>query len=236
MKLFHMAKMATLSSLFFLAGTVWAASSGSIDQVSGVVTVTGADKVSRKAGSKEQIQSGDTITTEAKSEVVIKLADESVVALRPNTQFTVTEFKYEKKPTDTTQFSLLKGAARFLTGLVGRASPDRVRITAATATVGIRGTDFEVVLVAVDEPDKRAGIYDYVHDGATNIQLASGPALDVKKSQTAFAPDKPKPGEPALYILDSTPIFLQQGGGFDALMQSLTMQPINVIQQMPMFR
>jgi hypothetical protein len=236
MKLFHMAKMATLSSLFFLAGTVWAASSGSIDQVSGVVTVTGADKVSRKAGSKEQIQSGDTITTEAKSEVVIKLADESVVALRPNTQFTVTEFKYEKKPTDTTQFSLLKGAARFLTGLVGRASPDRVRITAATATVGIRGTDFEVVLVAVDEPDKRAGIYDYVHDGATNIQLASGPALDVKKSQTAFAPDKPKPGEPALYILDTTPIFLQQGGGFDAMMQSLTNQPINVIQQMPMFR
>jgi hypothetical protein len=39
-----------------------------------------------------------------------------------------------------------------------------------------------------------------------------------------------------LYILDTTPIFLQQGGGFDALMQSLTMQPINVIQQMPVFR
>jgi hypothetical protein len=231
-----MAKMATLSSLFFLAGAVWAANTGSLDQVSGTVTVTGADKVARKAGPKEQIRSGDTITTEAKSEVVIKLADESVVALRPNTQFTVTEFKYEKKPTDTTQFSLLKGAARFLTGLVGRTSPDRVRVTASTATVGIRGTDFEVVLVAVDEPDKRAGIYDYVHDGATNIQLASGPALDVKKSQTAFAPDKPKPGEPALYILDTTPIFLQQGGGFDAMMQSLTNQPINVIQQMPMFR
>lgn len=236
MKLAHMTKMLTLSSLFFLAGAVWAANTGSIDELSGNVTVTSPGKVARKAGAKEQIQSGDTITTEAKSEVVIKLADESVVALRPNTQFTVTEFKYEKKPTDTTQFSLLKGAARFLTGLVGRASPDRVRVTAATATVGIRGTDFEVVLVPVDEPDKRAGVYDYVHDGATNIQLASGPALDVKKSQTAFAPDKPKPGEPALYILDTTPIFLQQGGGFDAMMQSLTNQPINVIQQMPMFR
>ena len=236
MQLIHMAKMATLSSLFFLASAVWAASSGSVDQVSGTVTVTGADKVARKAGPKDPIQSGDTVTTEAKSEVVIKLADESVVALGPNTQFTVTEFKYEKKPTDTTEFSLLKGAARFLTGLVGRASPNRVRVTAATATVGIRGTDFEVVLVPVDEPDKRAGVYDYVHDGATNIQLASGPSLDVKKSQTAFAPDKPKPGEPALYILDTTPIFLQQGGGFDGLMQSITNQPINVIQQMPMFR
>lgn len=236
MKLAHMTKMLTLSSLFFLAGAVWAANSGSIDQISGNVTVTSPDKVSRKAGPKEEIQSGDTITTEAKSEVIIKLADDSVVALRPNTQFTVTEFKYEKKPTDTARFSLLKGAARLLTGLVGLASPQRVRITASTATVGIRGTDFEVVFVTEDEPDKRAGVYDYVHDGATNIQLASGPSLDVKKSQTAFAPDKPKPGEPPLYILDTTPIFLQQGGGFDALMQSLTMQPINVIQQMPMFR
>ena len=236
MKLAHVAKMMTMSSLVFLAGAVWAARSGSIDQLSGTVTVTDANKVSRKAGPKEQIQSGDTVTTEAKSEVVIKLADESVVALRPNTQLTVTEFKYEKKPTDTTRFSLLRGAARFLTGLVGRASPDRVRVSASTATIGIRGTDFEVVVAPVDQPDMRAGVYDYVHDGATNIQLASGPALDVEKSQTAFAPDKPKPGEPALYILDTTPIFLQQGGGFDGLMQSITSQPINVIQQMPMFR
>jgi hypothetical protein len=236
MKLVHTVKLAALTSLYFLVGAAWAASSGSIDQLSGTVTVTDANKVARKAGPKDPIQSGDTVTTDAKSEVVIKLADESVVALRPNTQFTFTEFKYEKKPTDTTQFSLLKGAARFLTGLVGRASPDRVRVTAATATVGIRGTDFEIVLVAEDEPEKRAGVYDYVHDGATNIQLASGPSLDVKKSQTAFAPDKPKPGEPALYILDTTPIFLQQGGGFDGLMQSITHMPINVIQQMPMFR
>ena len=230
------ARIVALSFLSVLAGAVCAADSGSIDQISGDVTVTSPDKPSRKAGAKEKIQSGDLITTQAKSEVVIKLADDSVIALRQNTQFTVTEFKYEKQPTDTTQFSLLKGAARFLTGLVGRASPNRVRVTAVTATVGIRGTDFEVVVVPVDEPDKRAGVYDYVHDGATNIQLASGPSVDVNKSQTAFAPDKPKPGEPALYILDTTPIFLQQGGGFDALMQSLTMQPINVIQQMPMFR
>lgn len=236
MKAGHAARIVALSLLSFLGGAVYAADSGSIDQISGDVTVTSPDRQSRKAAPKEKIQSGDLITTQAKSEVVIKLADESVIALRPNTQFTVTEFKYEKQPTDTTQFSLLKGAARFLTGLVGRASPERVRVTAVTATVGIRGTDFEVAVLTEDAPDARAGVYDYVHDGETTIQLASGPSLDVKKSQTAFAPDKPKPGEAALYILDTTPIFLRQGGGFDALMQSLTMQPINVIQQMPMFR
>jgi hypothetical protein len=236
MKLGLNLKTVTLTSLFLAVGMAWAADSGSIDQLSGTVTVTGSDKVSRKVGAKEKIQSGDLVSTEAKSEVVIKLADESVVALRPNTQFRIEDFKYEKKATDTAQFSLLRGIARLVTGLVGKASSDRVRITAATATVGIRGTDFEVAIVAEDTPDARAGVYDLVHDGATNIKLAAGPNVDVAKEQTAFAPDKPKPGEPLLYILDTTPVFLQQGGGFDAIMQSLTMQPVNVIHQMPMFR
>lgn len=236
MKLALNLKFATLTALFLATGMVCAAESGSIDQLSGTVTVTGADKVSRKVGPKEKIQSGDLIATEAKSEVVIKLADESVVALRPNTQFRVEDFKYEKKATDTAQFSLLRGIARLVTGLVGGTSPDRVRLTASTATVGIRGTDFEVAVVTEDTAEARAGVYNRVHDGATNIKLASGPSLDVKKEQTAFAPDKLKPGEEPLYILDSTPVFLQSGGGFDALMQSITMQPVNVIQQMPMFR
>jgi hypothetical protein len=229
-------KIAAFTALFLAGGTAFAADSGSIDQLSGTVTVTGADKVSRKVGPKEKIQTGDLIATEAKSEVVIKLADESVVALRPNTQFRVEDFKYEKKATDTAQFSLLRGIARLVTGLVGGTSPDRVRLTASTATVGIRGTDFEVAVVSEDTADTRAGVYNRVHDGATNIKLASGPSLEVKKEQTAFAPDKLKPGEEPLYILDSTPVFLQSGGGFDALMQSITMQPVNAIQQMPMFR
>lgn len=224
------------ASFFFAASLASAADSGSVDQISGTVTVTSPNKVSRKIGPKEQIQPGDTITTEAKSEAVIKLADESIVALRPNTQFTVTEFKYEKKPTDSTQFALLRGIARFVTGLIGKAQPDRVRVVASTATVGIRGTDFEVAVVSEDTPEARAGVYDRVHDGTTEIKLASGPSLDVKRDQTAFAPDKLKPGEEPLYILDSTPLFLQSGGGFDALIQSLTMQPVNVIHQMPMFR
>jgi hypothetical protein len=53
--------------------------------------------------------------------------------------------------------------------------------------------------------------------------------LDVKKNQTAFAPDKLKPGEDPLQLLSETPIFLQSGGGLDALIESITIQ-------IPMFR
>ena len=41
-------------------------------------------------------------------------------------------------------------------------------------------------------------------------------------SETAFAPEKLNPGEDPLQLLRDRPLFLEQGGGLDALIQSLT--------------
>ncbi len=207
-----------------------AADPGAIQQVSGNVTITSPDNVTRKAAAREKVLVGDTITTDAKSETLIKLADDSTIALRPNTQFQLTEYKYEKANTDSTAVKLLRGTARMITGLIARRVPANYRVSTPTATIGVRGTDFDVAVLPDDTADARAGVYDYVRDGATNIQLTqSGQTLDVKKNQTAFAPDKLKPGEEPLQILRETPIFLQQGGGLDAIIQSITIQ-------IPMFR
>jgi hypothetical protein len=202
-----------------------AADAGAIQQITGSVTITGADNVTRKAAPKEKVQSGDTIATEAKSETLIKMADDSTIILRPNTRFQFTEFKYDKTSADSSLVSLLRGTARMVSGLIARRNPANVRVNTITATIGIRGTDFEVAVIPEDTPEARAGVYDLVHDGATNIKLTQmDKNLDVKKNQTAFAPDKPKPGEEPLQILRETPIFLQQGGGLDALIQSITIQ------------
>jgi hypothetical protein len=224
------AKLTTMTLLAGFSSVSIAADAGTIQQLNGNVTITDANKVTRKASAKERIQSGDTITTEAKSETLIKMADDSTVVLRPNTQFQFTEFNYNKAPTDSSFVTLLRGTARMVTGLIGRQNVANVRVNTPTATIGIRGTDFEVAVIPEDTADTRAGVYDLVHDGATNIKLAqSDKSLDVKKNQTAFAPDKPKPGEEPLQILRETPIFLRTGGGLDALIQSITIQ-------IPMFR
>ena len=203
----------------------FAADAGSIQQISGNVSIIGADKTSRKAGQRDKIQSGDTITTDTRSEAMIKLSDESTVVLRPNTQFQFTDFKFEQKPSDTSIMSILRGTARMISGLIGKNSPNQVAVRASTATIGIRGTDFEVSVITEDTSDARAGVYNYVHDGATNVQIASGQAVDVRKEQTAFAPQNPRPGEDALQLLRETPVFLQQGGGLDALIQSIIIMP-----------
>lgn len=202
-----------------------AADAGAVQDVSGNVTIVGADRSTRKAGAREAIQSGDTVITEARSEAVIKMADDSSVILRPNTQFRFTDFKFEKKPSDTSIFAVVRGAARMISGLIGKTNPSSVSVVAKTATIGIRGTDFEVAVIDEDGPQARAGVYNFVRDGGTNIRIATGQNLDVRREQTAFAPEKPQPGEDPLQLLRETPIFLQQGGGLDAIIQSITMPP-----------
>ena len=225
-----LAKFAAVMFFTAFSSASFAAEAGAIQQVTGNVTITGADNVTRKAGTKDKIQPGDTIATEARSETLIKMTDDSTVVLRPNTRFQFTEYKYDKGPADSSLVTLLRGTARMVTGLIGKRYPGNVRVGTLTATIGIRGTDFEVAVIPEDTADTRAGVYDLVHDGATNIKLTQmDKNLDVKKNQTAFAPDKPKPGEEPLQLLKDTPIFLQQGGGLDALIQSITIQ-------VPMFR
>lgn len=223
-------RFATALLLGAFASTLFAADAGTVEKVTGKVTITGADNVVRAAGPRERILAGETITTEAKSETMVKMADESTVLLRPNTRFQVTEYKYDKTPNDSSVMTLLRGTMRMVTGLIGKRRPTNVRVNTLTATIGVRGTDFEVAVIPEDTPQTRAGVYDYVHDGLTNIKLTQmDRELDVKKNQTAFAPDKPKPGEDPLQLLSETPLFLQSGGGLDALIESITIQ-------IPMFR
>lgn len=212
------------------ASSLFAADAGTLEKVNGKVVVTGVDNVERIAAPREKIRAGETISTDSKSETMIKMADDTTLLVRPNTQFKVTEFKYDKSQDDSAVMTLVRGTLRMVTGLIGKRRPTNVRVNTLIATIGIRGTDFEVAVVPEDTAQTRSGVYDYVHDGATNIKLTQlDRNLDVKKNQTAFAPEKPKPGEDPLQLLSETPIFLQSGGGLDALIESITIQ-------IPMFR
>jgi len=217
----------TALALCLLAAThaAFSAEAGTIQQVNGVVSIVSPDRGTRRALARDTVQSGETLITEGRSEAVVKMPDDTAVLLRPNTQFQFSDVKYEKRATDSVFVTLLRGTARMVSGLVGKTNPAQVRFVASTATIGIRGTDFEVAVVADDAPDTRAGVYNFVHEGGTNIRIASGQALDVNREQTAFAPARLNPGEEPLQLLRERPVFLQQGGGLDALIQSITIVP-----------
>lgn len=239
MHAFHsIAALARATAFTALAGLCASAAAqevGTLQNVTGEVTVINSNNESRRAAANERIRPGDRISTAGRSEAVIKMADDSVVALRPTTTFQVNGFRFEKKPTDSSFLSVVKGTVRFITGQIARANPGSTRILAATATMGVRGTDFEVSVQPEDSGDVRAGVYNYVRDGRTNIQLASGPSADVNRGITAFAPENLRPGEDPIQLFAQPPLFLQQGGGLDAVMQSIITNTINTLPQLPRF-
>ena len=99
------------------------------------------------------IESGATLTTGAGTNTVVKFEDGQVVALQPDTQFAVRGYQFVK--TDATKsnvaFELLAGALRFATGMIGSTNRNAFRLTAGTATIGIRGTTGDVLISKTGE-------------------------------------------------------------------------------------
>jgi len=126
------------------AGTAYA-SSGSVSQLSGTLSVRKPDGSVRILSRQSQIQGGDTINTQQGSYAQIKFTDGGQITLKPNSSVKIERFSFvEAEPKkDGFFYSLVKGGLRAVSGLVGkRGDPDAYQMGTETATIGIRGTSF----------------------------------------------------------------------------------------------
>ena len=92
---------------------------------------------------------GDTISTSPRSYAVLIFKDRSRVTLRSNTVFVIEALKYaeDKADEDSSVMRLVRGGLRAVSGLIGRRNAGRVRYRTAVATIGIRGTGFDLVCI-----------------------------------------------------------------------------------------
>ena len=76
-------------------------------------------------------------------------SDGQRVVLNENTELKIVDYSYtEANPQgDRMVFDLLRGGARFVTGLLGKRSQSAFQMRTPHATIGIRGTDFMAVIV-----------------------------------------------------------------------------------------
>ena len=156
----------------FLPVTVaLAAPAGQITQSSGYVTVSSPQAAPKSAGNGETVESGQTVTVGEGSRAVIKFQDGQIVALQSKSIFKVNNYKFDQAAMDKSEsfFSLLQGGLRAITGLIGANHKEGWKLAAPTATMGIRGTDFMVV---VDQ-----GIFIKVDAGAVSATNSAGTAV-----------------------------------------------------------
>ena len=136
---------------------------------------------SRTLSRLSSVYEGDTITTDSDSYAILVFRDKSRVSLQENTQFRVDELRYEFNTEETgvsALFSLLRGGLRTVTGLIGKSYPDKYRMRTAIATIGIRGTGYDMLCTgpcandnstAATPMPKGDGLYTYVWEGGVTV-------------------------------------------------------------------
>ena len=121
----------------------------------------------------------DQLRVGERSSAQLRLIDQTMIALRSNTELHLSDFVFEESVTDRSSLTLIQGGLRTITGLVGRAQPQNYRLQTPTATVGIRGTQFAVVHCNNDCTDESGspqpnGTYGLIGDGRVVIQTSAG--------------------------------------------------------------
>jgi len=122
-----------------------APSAGVAQFIAGDVNVRRADGGTTALVKGKDIESGQAILTGATGRAQVRFSDGGLVSLQPNTEFKVANYVDKADPKeDRFLVDLLRGSMRAITGLIGKRNHDNYKVTTTTATIGIRGSGFNV--------------------------------------------------------------------------------------------
>jgi hypothetical protein len=125
-----------------------------------LVQAQGAVTVERDARQVEVAQGAplyatDRVNTARGGSAVLAFRDNTRVTLNSGTQLALTQYSFDGKEPErgAMLFRLFQGGLRIATGLIARAAPERVKFQTTTATIGIRGTVFDISCGKADPGD-----------------------------------------------------------------------------------
>jgi hypothetical protein len=175
------------------AASAWA--DGILTHMSGPVSVRKVDGSTQSGRSGLNVMVGDTVITGSGGYVRMEMSDGGELVLRPDSQLKVESYAFvQAKPAeDNFVFSMLKGGLRTVTGLIGkRGNRDAYEVRTATATIGIRGTQYDMRVCQANCGALADGTYLAVRFGAIQASNAQG-TLAVAAGQVAFVPPQRPP-------------------------------------------
>ena len=118
----------------------------------GYAEAPGAPARALKAG--DPVYAGERIRTGAETVLQIEFTDRARFTLGPNAEFEVA--RYSDAPGQESFYSrVIKGAFRFVTGIIARKERKAMQVSVLVATIGIRGTQVEGEVTERQEKDGR---------------------------------------------------------------------------------
>lgn len=175
------------------AGKAAGTQAGTIQGMQGEASVARAN-ASIALGTGDAVFEGDLISTAAGGSVVVRLDDGAKLLARPNTRIILSRIE-NAGALDKLSHSieLMIGAMRYVTGSVGKSRPEAVRFKTPIATVGIRGTDVDIVHAPTPDNVSESGTYVRVNAGGIELAAGDGSIVTLAVNEQAFAaPQGPK--------------------------------------------
>ena len=91
---------------------------------------------------------GDYLTSKANSHAVLTFRDGGRVTMQANTEYKINNYQYQTQTQDDKSIqTLIKGGLRILTGKIGKIKKEDYQLNTPVATIGIRGTGFDLYCV-----------------------------------------------------------------------------------------
>ena len=167
---------ALLAFLALFVSSVVFANSAVVSSATGQVQAQTGTAQARTLRVGDEVRQGDTVITGASSAVVLRFSDGQVAALTANSRMTITAYQYDGNRGNVL-LSLIDGGMRAITGFIGRRTPQNVAYRAATATIGIRGTDVTIATA-------NGNVVVSVNDGSISF-TAAGRTVTISGGETA---------------------------------------------------
>ncbi|MCP5268206.1 MAG: FecR domain-containing protein [Zoogloeaceae bacterium] len=169
----------------------YAAGAARVDFSVGPVSAVNVAGTHRTIGKGGELGSGELIVTGDGGRAQLRFSDGGMVSLQPGSEFKVDDYSFSgKAEEDKGFFSLLKGAMRTITGLVGRSNKNAYRVTTSVATIGIRGTEFTVAYTGANSiaVSTGEGMIEVCNNAgcalipAGSSAIVAGPNTEVRRS------------------------------------------------------
>ena len=124
----------------------------------------------------------DSVFTGDDGLLTMRFTDKTRFELSQNANLVISEYLYGQSPdADKASMKVVKGAFRFVTGLVAKGKPENMEVETAVATIGIRGTNVigeadatsaTIILLAAEDTSRKSKIDVYNEFGKVSIDEA----------------------------------------------------------------
>jgi hypothetical protein len=137
--------------------------------------------VARRLTQGAVVREGDTVVTGADSHLQLRMADDALLALRPDSRLRLHMYSFVERGAlgSHASMELLAGGLRSITGAIGRLEKQNYLLRGGKALIGVRGTDHETFVVGGET-------YNRVTIGGTYLASDQG-RVDLDPAETGFA-------------------------------------------------